>query len=256
MAKEIEELKAAIKEKQYDWTPAETSVSKLSGAEQKNRLGLLVTDAELEEMRTSIELETGKELELLSMMTAELREKISYPAAFDWRNYNGKDWTLPVRDQGSCGSCVAFGTVAAIESTMKIASKTPNLAVNLSEAFLLFCGGGSCSGWSLEPPLNFAKSTGITDEACFPYQPKNMPCSDRCSDWTSREKKIKSWTKLSTITQRKNWISSKGPVTGGMAIYADFSSYSGGVYRHTSERSAGYARTVGVPDGETMDISR
>ena len=242
MAKEIEELKASIKKNGYDWTAAETSMSKLSEAEQKKRLGLLVTDAELEEMRVSIEFETGKELELLSMMTTELKEKISYPAAFDWRNYNGKDWTLPVRDQGSCGSCVAFGTVAAIESTMKIAGKNPNLAVNLSEAFLLFCGGGSCSGWSLEPPLNFAKSTGITDEACFPYKPRDMPCSDRCSDWTSRVKngKIKSWTKLSTITQRKNWISSKGPVTGGMAVYADFINYSGGVYRHTSGSLRGY----------------
>ena len=193
MAKELEVLKTSIKAKGYDWTATETSMTKLSDAEQKNRLGLSVTDAELQEMRTSIELETRKELEQLSMMTAELKEKISYPAAFDWRNYNGKNWTLPVRDQSSCGSCVAFGTVAAIESTMKIANNNPNLAVNLSEAFLLFCGGGSCSGWTFEPALNFAKSTGITDEACFPYQPKNMPCSNRCSDWASRVKKRIGW---------------------------------------------------------------
>ena len=84
MAKEIEELKASIKEKGYDWTPAETSVSKLSETEQKNRLGLLVTDAELAEMRISLELATEKEIEQMRMMTAELKGKFSYPAAFDW----------------------------------------------------------------------------------------------------------------------------------------------------------------------------
>jgi hypothetical protein len=41
MVSEIEKLKASIEEKEYDWTPAETSVSKLSEAEQKDRLGLL-----------------------------------------------------------------------------------------------------------------------------------------------------------------------------------------------------------------------
>lgn len=240
MAIKIEELKASIKDKGYDWTPAETSISKLSEKEQKTRLGLLVTDEELEQMRSSIETASQKELEQIRRMTVELKEKISYPAAFDWSNYNGKNWTLPIRDQKSCGSCVAFGTVAAIESTMKIVSNNPNLAVDLSEAHLLFCGGGSCSGWTFEPALNFAKNTGVTDEACFPYQPKNMPCGDRCSDWASRVKKIKNWTKLSTLTERKNWLSSKGPLIGGMEVYSDFFSYKSGVYKHTSGNLVAY----------------
>ena len=240
MVDEIGELRASIKEKAYTWTAAETSVSKLTKAERKKRLGLLVSGAELEEMKTSIEHATEMELEETSMMTPVLREKFSTSAAFDWRNYKGKDWTQPIGDQVDCGACVGFGVVATIESMMKIVSDNPNLKVDLSEAFLLFCSGGNCNGASIETALKYAKDIGVTDEECFPFKPVNMPCSDRCSDWESRVKKIKDWTKLPTDTKRKNWISTKAPIVGGMEVFTDFYYYTGGVYKHTSGDHEGY----------------
>ncbi len=41
---------------------------------------------------------------------------MSLPSRFDWREKNGM---TPVKDQGGCGSCWAFATVAAIESAIK-----------------------------------------------------------------------------------------------------------------------------------------
>ncbi len=37
------------------------------------------------------------------------------PTSIDWRNKGG-NWVSPVKDQGSCGSCWAFSSVAALES--------------------------------------------------------------------------------------------------------------------------------------------
>ena len=34
------------------------------------------------------------------------------PSSFNWRNYNGHSYIGPIRDQGNCGACYAFGACA------------------------------------------------------------------------------------------------------------------------------------------------
>ena len=67
------------------------------------------------------------------------------PDTFDWRDINGTDFTTPIKDQGSCGSCWAFGTVAPLECNIKIKD---GVEVNLSEQWLLNCNqdGWDCGG--------------------------------------------------------------------------------------------------------------
>ena len=59
--------------------------------------------------------------------TAKLMMAVPYPASFDWRKTSDGDYTTPIRDQAQCGSCVAFATVALMESVLEIAKKNPQV---------------------------------------------------------------------------------------------------------------------------------
>ena len=107
------DLSAAIRAKGYEWVAATTNLSLLSPTEQKARLGLKVTAAELRATATAV---------AAASRLAELGAGPAAPAAVDWRN-NGGDWTTAIRDQQSCGSCVSFGTCATLEARIKFVSQ-------------------------------------------------------------------------------------------------------------------------------------
>jgi hypothetical protein len=72
----------------------------------------------------------------------------------------------PVRFQGACGDCVAFGTVAAFESAYAIAHRQK--LIHASEQELLSCSGaGSCSGgnWA----FGYIKARGLPSIDDFPF---------------------------------------------------------------------------------------
>lgn len=53
---------------------------------------------------------------------ADLLTAKSLPNEFDWRNVDGKNYVSPIRNQGGCGSCYAFGTLAMFEARVRILS--------------------------------------------------------------------------------------------------------------------------------------
>jgi C1A family cysteine protease len=216
-------LNSTIREEGLRWTAADTSLSALPEAEQKKYLGLKVTQAELKRMENETELAAEAEQTLFAAGT-----EFAAPTSVDWE---AAGYVTPVQNQGPCGSCVSFGTCASIEATIRVKMKEPGLAIDLSEAYCQFCGGGSCSGWGLTSGLEFAKTNGITDEACMPYEPRNMDCaSERCSDYASQLTKLKSYTGHASAEGRKTAIAEIGPVVAGMAVYDDFFSYGDGIY--------------------------
>lgn len=244
---DLKSLQAAIEKKGGKWKADVTSVSTLSEADQKSMLGLKVDEAELKA--------TAKAIEAASELRSLRAEGVGYPPAIDWRN-NGGDWTTPIKDQGRCGSCVAFGTAATLEARINLACKNAALDPDLSEAHLFYCGCGACcgSGWNFAPALDFCKNTGVAKETDFPYVDSNQPCKSGLAPYI----KIDGWRQVLAAADRKDVLSTRGPMVAGMAVYQDFMSYAGGIYKHVSGSLAGYhaVSVVGYNDTDKYWICK
>ena len=225
----VETIAAAIEREKLPWTAGATELTALSPAERRNYLGLVVTPEEHERLAAETRLAAAQEQRIGFAA-------VGIPTAVDWRNVGGGNYVTPIKNQGQCGSCVSFCSCSTIESGVRIKLGNPNYNIDLSEGFLQFCGGGSCDGWGLTSGLDFAKSTGVTDEACMPYAaPPNMSCTtSRCADWQNRLTKISSYSSYATTDARKNAIATIGPVLAGMEVWSDFFAYKTGVYIKSS----------------------
>ena len=159
----------------------------------------------------------------------------AYPSKYDLRNVNGSNFCTGIRDQSGCGSCVAFATVATVESSYEVYTKNPSANLDLSE-WDLFTRGGSCgTGWMFVPALNALQKYGLCTESCYPYLTDEL----RCAGYSSQLVKIASWKQLRSLDEIKWWIANKGPVITGMEVYDDFFYYDSGIY------SAAYGGFVG-----------
>ena len=171
----------------------------------------------------------------------------STPAIWDWRDatYQGitGDWTTDIKNQGNCGSCYAFGSLASFESLIKIGAKDPDLSIDLSEQFMVSCGEEwmsgilGCQGAYFSPTYNFIKNYGAIPESCFPYvsgaSGNEPPCSDKCPNWQDPVIEIEDWHTVSAdVESVKNALIQYGPLSTSMIVYDDFYSYPGGIYEH------------------------
>lgn len=220
----VQRIAAAIDKEGLPWTAGPTELTGMTAAERRGYLGLIVTPAEHARLTEETRLSAATERRFGAA-------PVGAPAAVDWRNHNG-NFVTPVKNQGGCGSCVSFCSCSTIESAVRIKLGNPSYAIDLSEGFLQFCGGGSCNGWGLTAGLDFAKATGVTDEACMPYAaPPDMSCTtSRCADWQNRLTKISDYTSHATMDARKTAVATIGPVLAGMEVWSDFFAYHSGVY--------------------------
>jgi len=181
--------------------------------------------------------------EIVIIGPSEERAKVlALPISWDWRTVDGYDWTTPIKHQGNCGSCWAFGALGALESRIKLAAGNPGLIPDLSEQYLLSCSPGNCVEWRADLTADWITCEGTVDEACFPYFAQDtIPCSDSCFDRDSRDYKDEGWYWVCDnwwtvdIDRIKQEILSGGPVSTYMQAYDDFKlAYTGGIYQHTS----------------------
>lgn len=159
------------------------------------------------------------------------------PSSFDWRTMGG---TTPIKNQGSCGSCWAFGTAAPLESQIKLQC---GVTVDMAEQYLVSCNrdGWSCSGgwWAHDyhidkTPPNDAQS-GAVAEASFPYKATNAACGGPYE----RPYRLINWSYVAgyprpTVQAIKQAIFNYGPVAAAVYVGPKFQAYGSGIF-NTSE---------------------
>lgn len=185
-------------------------------------LGLDITEQEKKEN------ERKARKALLNELKQEKEGKLFAPVAKtkDWRVDGG---VTPVKDQGGCGSCGAFATVATMEGRYKVKTGTEK---DLSEWYLFNKAGGGCYFGSSFPGLLSAAKMGTPSEECCPYLISPIQI---CPNYQDTLITASSTKEIRTNNQAKSWIASKGPIMTGMEVYADFFSVdSEEVYKHTS----------------------
>lgn len=155
---------------------------------------------------------------------------IDLPDYFNWKDYEGQDWTTPAKNQGNCGSCWDFAAIGILESIINIREGISNLNPDLSEQYVLSClpSAGNCNGGV--PLMAFSKilkndskgnyCNGIIPEACFPYQADDtISCEIKSENWDDYLIPINDYGRVSGDDMReaiKSHIFLYGPVVANL----------------------------------------
>nr|ABU50820.1 Aca s 1 allergen [Acarus siro] len=113
-------------------------------------------------------------------VTIHVTPEGNLPETFDWRSKLG-----PIENQGRCGACWAFASLATVEAAFAIKYNTH---IRLSKQELVECtresdhtpyeNSGCQGGYSWEA-LKYVQVTGVVEEAAYPYEAKdNQACYD------------------------------------------------------------------------------
>ena len=108
------------------------------------------------------------------LISKSIDEIDNVPKNFDWRDRGA---VTEVKDQGSCGSCYAFGAIGVLESRWFI--ETGNLT-EFSVQEIVDCTASyqnyDCNGGRPGPSIAYVKDHGINFEADYPYEGKVGKC--------------------------------------------------------------------------------
>lgn len=150
------------------------------------------------------------------------------PHQFNWADHNA---VTPVKDQGSCGSCWAFGTHGAFEGSYAVEF---GILINSAEQDTLDCSGaGSCDGGWLA--FQYLVDKGSADEADYGYTAQQGACR---SD-VSRLFKAVTWSyvdstsEIPSVEALKQALCEHGPLAIDVHVTPAFQAYTHGVFNET-----------------------
>jgi hypothetical protein len=181
----------------------------------------------------------------------------SLPLAFSWCDSGG---CTSVKNQGSCGSCWAFGTVGPLECNIKLKD---GITVDLSEQWLVSCNsdGWGCGGgwwahdyhqWKTDP----CGGTGAVMEDDFPYVASDVPCD--CP--YPHEYLIDDWAfvgndySVPPVSSIKQAILDYGPISVAVHANSAMQAYTGGIFNGCVNGEINHAVVlVGWDDNQGTD---
>jgi C1A family cysteine protease len=178
----------------------------------------------------------------------------SLPARFDWR-VTGK--VSPVKDQGACGACTAFASIAALESRLLIdgAGLWDFSENNAKECDWYQTGCAEGYSWKV---FSFFGQKGAVLESCDPYVPSDVACNSSCA----YQKSVLEWRVLKGAGQipDTNWLKQilyeYGPIQASLftgtsgAWDTEFNNYNGTytLYYNGTEKTNHAVLIVGWDD--------
>ncbi|KXJ22227.1 cathepsin B [Exaiptasia diaphana] len=157
----------------------------------------------------------------------------------------------PIRNQGACGSCWAFGASETLSDRFAIASQN-KINVVLSAQQLVDCNTkntGCKGGWPIQA-WNYMRDVGLLTEQCYgPYYAKQYQCrinanTTQCPyepGYPARFYKAKNAYSLpaKNVEAVQTEIMTYGPVEADFTVYQDFFAYRSGVYMHATGKAVG-----------------
>ncbi|KAG5900449.1 hypothetical protein JTB14_029335 [Gonioctena quinquepunctata] len=193
-------------------------------------------------------------------------EGLEIPTEFDSRSEWPHCPTIQeIRDQGSCGSCWAFGAVEAMSDRVCIHSKgSQNFHFSADDlvSCCWTCGMG-CNGGFPGAAWHYWVRKGLvsggpygSDQGCRPYEISpcehhvngtRPPCKEgggtpKCQQVCEKSYPVaydkdkhygsKAYSISNDVSQIQTEIMKNGPVEAAFSVYADFVNYKSGVYQH------------------------
>lgn len=161
------------------------------------------------------------------------------PKSFDWRNVDGVNYVSPIRNQGHCGSCYAFASMAMLEARMRILTNNTQTPV-FSTQDVVACSRysqGCDGGFAYLIAGKYAQDFGVVEEECYPYIGKNQ---DKCEPQLSNCQRthvakyeyVGGYYGGCSEEKMMQELIANGPLAVAIEVYPDFQQYKSGIYHH------------------------
>ena len=227
----LEELRAKIKHNGYSFTVNNNWVFDMPAQEKRNFLS----------RRAPLFPRAASIYDGIGPLAKHLGER-RLPSSFDWRSYNGHSYIGPIRNQGSCGSCYAFGACAAAEGVYNWSNgRYDGNCADFSEAFVAFClsdeysGFDGCEGSDYDyQELSGLVKYGVCNDSIYPYTDHEQAC--KTSSWSAPRTTFQSWHRIgcNDIDAIKTAMMIYGVIDAAVYAGGAFSAYSGGIYQDSN----------------------